>query len=160
MKKTDSIGNDKKKKASNRKGAKGMQERTFRKKELFLQTFGQKACNISETCEAIGISRETYYDWIKTDKAFAEAVKIENEKLIDMAETQLMINIRQGKEASLFFYLVNRKPDRWKSIQKVEHSGKVEVNNNPVNILNLRDKKTGRKIGEIIAEVDTVEIEK
>jgi hypothetical protein len=41
--------------------------------------------------------------------------------MINEAETQLLKNIKMGKETSLIFFLVNRAPDKWRSINKVEY---------------------------------------
>lgn len=80
------------------------------------------------TCTAIGISRETYYDWCRKSKSFESQCHEIEEGLIDFAESQLFINIKAGKETSLIFFLCNRREDRWKSIQNVKHSGLVDTN--------------------------------
>ena len=132
------------------------QERTTRKKKAFLEVYFKNVCNISATCEKIGIDRKTFYNWKEADPEFRRAVEDAENQLIDLAETQLFKNIRAGKETSLFFFLVNRKPERWKSITKVqmEHSGEVKTTPSVsiINVLNKKDEKTGRKIGEIISE--------
>lgn len=58
-------------------------------KELFLEAFVAKACNISEACLAIGITRPTFYNWVEKDKNFAKSVEIANDEDIDFAESQL-----------------------------------------------------------------------
>jgi len=75
------------------------------KKELFLNVFEKKAGNISMACKAVGIGRRTYYNWLDEDKTFRENIDNINESLIDFAESKLLLNIKAGKEASLFFYL-------------------------------------------------------
>ena len=97
------------------------------KKNLFLDTYFLKVCNISATCKGIGIDRKTFYNWKKDDNDFAEKAKEVEESLMEMAESQLFKNITSGKEASLFFYLCNRSPERWKNIQKVEHTGEIQI---------------------------------
>lgn len=117
-----------------------------------LEVFKAKAGNISATCEAVGITRKTFYEWLEKSPEFKQRVEEIQESLIDFAESMLLKNIREGKETSIFFFLVNRKPEKWKSITKVqmEHSGSIKTGT--IDILNQTDLKTGRKIGEIVLE--------
>lgn len=48
---------------------------------------------ISSACEAVGISRQTYYNYLADDKAFAEQVDEINEASIDHVESKLMEKI-------------------------------------------------------------------
>ena len=102
-------------------------ESTLLKKGLFLEQFIKNACNISQTCKAIDIDRGTYYLWTEKDPEFVLKVEEARDALRELAESQLFKNIISGKEPSLFFFLVNRYPDRWRNIQKVEHSGEVKT---------------------------------
>jgi len=130
------------------------QERTKDKQKLFLEAYERTACNISQACKSVNIGRTTFYSWVEKYPAFKAAVNEINESVIEIVESQLKKNIMNGKEASLFFFLVNRKPERWRSITKVqmEHSGHIDTAPNPASVLNKVDKKSGRKIGEIIVE--------
>ena len=76
-----------------------------RRKARFIEAFKNSLGNVSNACDAIGISRETFYRWRKADKKFAEKINDIDEASIDFAETMLMKNIRDGKETSLIFYL-------------------------------------------------------
>jgi len=91
------------------------------RKKKFLEVFRKELCNISATCEKLKISRDTYYKWLKKDKKFKKSIEEVKDLMINEAETQLLKNIKMGKETSLIFFLVNRAPDRWRSINKVEH---------------------------------------
>lgn len=103
-----------------KKRRKAVQDDIKRRQELFLQIYESKACNISLACKAVNISRPTFYDWCSKYPEFAKRCdEIEN-GLIDMAESQLYINIRNGKEVSLIFFLCNRRPERWKNVQRIE----------------------------------------
>lgn len=134
MKKRYIIKNDsrakKKKKITKSSKSDTIKKRIEEKQALFLQLFDRKAANISSTCEAIGISRETYYEWRKRYGKFDQACDDIEMSLIDFAESQLLQNIKAGKETSLIFYLCNRAPDRWKNIQKSE----IEINK-PIRIM-------------------------
>jgi hypothetical protein len=61
--------------------------------------------NISISCEASSISRQTYYNWIKQDADFANQCKDIEERNLDLAEMKLLNAIREGKTAELLFYL-------------------------------------------------------
>lgn len=96
------------------------------KKEQFFEVYKKKACNISVTCEAIGISRETYYQWRK-EQDFDNQCRTVEESLVDMAETQLLKNIRSGNQRAVEFFLKNKAPDRWKDKHDYQHSGEVKA---------------------------------
>jgi ACT domain-containing protein len=51
-----------------------MQARTITKKKEFLDTFSSRDLTISDACKEVGISRWTYYSWVKKDKSFKSDV--------------------------------------------------------------------------------------
>ena len=77
----------------------------MKSKEKFLDNFKMSLGNISISCEASGISRQTYYNWIKQDPDFANQCKDIEERNLDLAEMKLLNAIREGKTAELLFYL-------------------------------------------------------
>lgn len=81
------------------------QDRTVRAKKIFLTMYESTMCNISQSCKKAEISRRTYHNWINADEDFKTAVEDLLESRLDFAETQLAINIKKGKEASLIFFL-------------------------------------------------------
>lgn len=86
--------------------------KTAEAKQEFLRAFEAKAGNVKVACQAMGMPRSKYYAWRRTDLAFAEAVDDVLEGLKDFAESKLMVNIQQGKEASIFFFLKCKAKDR------------------------------------------------
>lgn len=78
---------------------------TRKKKKSFVSAFEKSACNVSSACKVVGISRNCFYDWIKDDLVFKQAIDEAAEENIDFAETMLMKNIREQKETSIIFYL-------------------------------------------------------
>ena len=60
---------------------------------------------VTPAAEAIGIARSTHYVWMNDDPEYVAAVKDCKEFAIDIAETALMKNVKEGKEPSIFFYL-------------------------------------------------------
>lgn len=77
----------------------------MKSKEKFLENFKLSLGNVSISCEASGISRQTYYNWIKQDSDFANECKDIEERNLDLAEMKLLNAIREGKTAELLFYL-------------------------------------------------------
>lgn len=92
----------------------------------FFEVYKRKGCNITAACDAVGISRQTYYEWRK-EKEFDQKCKEAEESLIDMAEVQLIKNIREGNEKALEFYLCNRAPNKWRKTIRQDLSGPVKV---------------------------------
>ena len=88
-----------------------------------LEVYAEFGDNVSKVCELVGISRPTFYKWKKNkefgylletlDKERTQLMIDREKENIEVAEKQLMNNIQNGKENSLFFYLKNRCPDRW-----------------------------------------------
>jgi hypothetical protein len=105
-----------------------IERKTAENKQQFLLAFEAKAGNVKVACQAMGLSRAMYYKWRHTDPAFAEAVDDVLEGLKDFAESKLMVNIQQGKEASIFFFLKCKAKDRG-YIERVDvnHNGKLTL---------------------------------
>lgn len=90
------------------------------------ELFAKKACNVTETCKAFGISRTIWYEWMKRPD-FSTAIEESRKGLIDMVESQLIKNILAGKETSLIFFLTNRDPENWKHKNEQVLSGTVKL---------------------------------
>jgi hypothetical protein len=103
-----------------KKGEKKQGKKEVRK-SLFLEVFEASACNVSVSCKKVGISRNTFYEWKKKDLVFAEAVKEQEESLLDFAETMLYKAIKEGKTPELIFFLKTKGQSRgYVEKQKVE----------------------------------------
>ncbi len=71
---------------------------------------------ISLACEAVKISRETFYAWLKTDPKFAMAYRDLELSEVDRAEGYLRVLMRQRNHTgfmAIAMFLNNRAPDRW-----------------------------------------------
>lgn len=80
--------------------------RMSKKQKLFIKAYSQNyACNVSATCNGLGINRRLFYKWTESCPDFKQAIEDARESLIDLAETKLQQNIMEGKEASIFFFL-------------------------------------------------------
>lgn len=92
-----------------------------KKQKLFIDTFASRcACNVAATCKAVAISRRAYYKWLENNPTFKEAIELEQDSLLDLAETKLLQNIKDGKEASIFFFLKTKGKKRG-YIETTEH---------------------------------------
>lgn len=92
------------------------------RKAKFVDNYKLSWGNVSATCEASGISRQTYYSWIREDEEFAEVIAEIDERSLDMAETKLLSAVRDGKTAELLFYL-KTKGKRRGYVERTELTG-------------------------------------
>ena len=114
--------NEKKKKPSTNSTTLKKVSKTDIRKKLFLEAFERAACNITLASKNTDIDRGTYYHWMEKDPKFKKAVEAHQASLVDIAESQLFKNLRDGKETSLFFFLCNKGKGRgWQSINKIEN---------------------------------------
>jgi transposase-like protein len=89
-------------------------------KNNFVELFTSNACNVSECCKKVGISRNTFYEWKKYDKSFAERIKEAEEGLIDFAESMLYKGIKEGKTTEIIFFLKTKGKSRG-YVEKTEY---------------------------------------
>jgi hypothetical protein len=92
------------------------------RKLRFLELFEGAGCNISHTCKSLGITRQTYLNWMKDDADFATLVIDIKQGLIDFAESMLMKKIKEGDNTATIFFLKCQAKDRG-YIERLEHSG-------------------------------------
>ena len=78
-----------------------------KKKEAFIQAYKDSFGNITVATKNIGVTRQTYYDWLKSDEEFKAAIEaIEPDDLIvDFAENALMKKISKGDTTAIIFTL-------------------------------------------------------
>ena len=92
----------------------------YTKKELFLEAYRAKMCNISRACIAINITRRTYYNWLDKFPKFKQQVKEVEESLNDMVESQLLKNAEKGNQKAIEFWLTNHKRNKYSNKQDLE----------------------------------------
>lgn len=83
-----------------------------RLKNALLNAYDKSMGNVSSACRTVNVSRETFYRFKREDPVFSERVNEIDESNLDFAETILLKNIREGKEASLIFFLKTKGRDR------------------------------------------------
>ena len=98
------------------------QENREKKKEDFIRIYSEKANNIYLTCNALGIERATFYNWLKEDNSFKEKITALEEGDIDTAESALKRQIREGNITAIIFYLKTKGKNRG-YVERQELSG-------------------------------------
>ncbi len=94
------------------------------KKKQFVALYNQLFGHISNTCEATGISRQTYYNWLDDDTLFAQCIMESEMNLNDEVRDVLINKAASGDMTAVIFYLKNRHPDF-----KPQPTTLVQVNN-------------------------------
>lgn len=99
-----------------------MADKTNANKNAAIEALKKTLGNVSRACEAVGIDRSTFYDWVNTDTAFAQSLKDVREKTVDIAETALQKLIQEGNPTAIIFYLKTQAKDRGYR-EGMEHTG-------------------------------------
>jgi hypothetical protein len=60
---------------------------------------------VTSACKAVGISRQTHYNWMKDDGEYKSSVESIEDMAIDFAESQLHQQIQNGEVSSTIFFL-------------------------------------------------------
>lgn len=77
---------------------------------------------ISPACKMVGISRQTFYNWLKDDESFQLKFDEINQAQIDFVESKLFENINNNDTTSAIFYLKTKGKDRG-YVERKEISG-------------------------------------
>ena len=89
-------------------------------KKAMLQALEQTLGIVTAACKIVGISRETHYDWLKSDEAYKAAVDSIQDITLDFAESQLHKQIKDGEVTSTIFYLKTKGKKRG-YIERIEN---------------------------------------
>lgn len=82
-----------------------MKKRSERRKKKFLAAFKESLGIVSYACEAAGVSRQTYRNWVNSDEDFKRQAEDIEENAIDMAESKLLQAIHDDNITAIIFYL-------------------------------------------------------
>lgn len=93
--------------------------------EKIVEVYRKKGCNVSATCAALNITRQTFYNRKAKSKKLEELINDADEALLDFAESKLMEKINDGDTTSLIFFLKTKGKKRG-YIERVEND--VSVN--------------------------------
>ena len=96
-------------------------ETTAQKKKRFIKVFASRICNVSKTCDVVGISRNTYYRWCDEDDKFKNAVENEEERFYDDLETTMYSKAITDKDTTMLIWLSKTKMKHRGYVEKVEN---------------------------------------
>ena len=77
-----------------------------------VEAFQRKGCNVSATCLAVNISRQTFYRMKEEDAIFKQELLDAEEAIIDNVETKLLSKINEGDTTSMIFFLKTKGKSR------------------------------------------------
>jgi hypothetical protein len=95
-----------------------------KKKKEFIEILKKQMFHISNACNAFGIERKTYYNWLNSSEEFKETVENERRHMVDTAESMLYKNVLEGKEKSIMEFLKHNYPERYGDKQTVSLENK------------------------------------
>lgn len=102
---------------------KKIQDRQQRYKEQFIELFS-KTPIVQLVCERVGISRATYYRWVKEDSNFYAKVLASQQEgreyINDALESRLIQLAKEGNITAIIYYLKYNHPrysDSWSAIE-------------------------------------------
>lgn len=77
---------------------------------------------VKAACEAAGIGRRTWYDWLEADPEFASLVMAANEDVTDELEAEAIkrAKAKDGSDTLLTFLLRARRPQLYREKQVIE----------------------------------------
>ena len=73
--------------------------------EKIVSIYRKKLGNVSATCDALNISRQTFYTWKEKSLVLQQMLDEADESLLDWAETKLVEQINDGSLTALIFFL-------------------------------------------------------
>lgn len=92
-------------------GASSVRKSKKRKKD-FMIAFKESKGIITYACDAIGVSRQTFYYWMSTDEKFKQEIDDINESTIDLVEHKLLSLINKEDTTAIIFYLKTKGRNR------------------------------------------------
>ena len=124
-----------------------LQRTTVNKKSVIEQLKNTKGI-ISIACERVGITRQTFWMWLRDDPDFKKEVDEITEYQIDYVESRLLDKIEDGSDTAIIFYLKCKGKHRGyvekteldinssSNTIKVEFGSKDDTDEQPPQILN------------------------
>lgn len=113
--------------------------RTIVLKKKVLEELQRSLGIVSIACRKCGITRKSYYRWMREDEEFQSAVEEIYESRGDFVEGKLLENIRNGETTAIIFYCKTKLKERG-YIERKEQEVSVD-SKQPINIQIIRDPK-------------------
>lgn len=96
-------------------------------KKAILQALEKTLGVVTTACKNVGVSRETYYKYLREDDSFREKVEDIENIALDFAESKLHGQINGDNITAIIFYLKTKGKKRG-YIERTEHSFDKDVN--------------------------------
>lgn len=109
------------------------------RKRAFLASLRESGGIICAACKAANITRQTYYNWYKSDPDFKEQADEVQAAQIDFVESKLLELINAGDTTATIFYLKTKGKSR----------GYAQTLKAEVNFNDLSDEQLNNLIAEI-----------
>ena len=77
-------------------------------KENFIEQLKLYMNNVSRTCEALKVPRQTFEFWKRHDKKFMEMLQESEARQVDYVESKLMSQIEKGNIRAIKYFLSTR----------------------------------------------------
>lgn len=77
-------------------------------KEKFIEQLKIYMNNVSRTCEALKVPRQTFEFWKRHDKKFMEMLQESEARQVDYVESKLMSQIEKGNIRAIKYFLSTR----------------------------------------------------
>jgi len=77
-------------------------------KKNMLEALEKTLCIVTGACKMVGISRNTHYRWLQEDKQYEKDVNDLENVILDFAESQLHVQIKEGSVPATIFLLKTR----------------------------------------------------
>lgn len=100
------------------------------KKKSFIEQLHRSFGNISKASNACGISRQTYYEWLKNDEEFKMHVENIDEYILDRVEESLHDQIQNGNTTATIFFLKTKGKKRG-YFESIDINSQVEIKSKP-----------------------------
>ena len=85
-----------------------------------IQGWARDGLTNNQIADKIGISKQTFYDWLKKYPDLSDSLK-ENKDVVDRkVENALLKNALNGNVTAQIFWLKNRKPNEWREKREIE----------------------------------------
>ena len=114
------------------------EEQVKKIKETVLKSL-ENGATMTKACIAAGTNKVTIWRWRKEDQEFDDAILSILDSRVQVVEDALFVNAtsntKAGDTTAQIFLLKNRSKGRWKDKQEIEHSGKLELNEEETNKL-------------------------
>ncbi len=96
------------------------------RKQRFIEYYKDNFGIITVACGKANISRQTYYDWLKSDAEFSKKIDEIEPELIGQVKDRLLKGIYDGDLPSIRFYL-ERKSQEFKNKTEIDVYNRTEI---------------------------------